>query len=512
MPQQPTLLILDDDPLIVRLLHDCVSRLGHRVLTSQDMPAARAVLTDSDVDVVIADLRMNGRDTLELLDWPEYRRNETDCIYVTGYATTEIAVQAFKRGVFGLIRKPFEVSEVLETVRRCLSRRGQLRDNEVLVGRLTAAKQELEQVVEDRTDELRRAYEQVVKASQQVERLEQLKSQFINIVSHEFNTPLNVIKGYVGLLLSSVFGPLRPEQVEAVRTMEREVDRIVELLGDFVRIQSLEDEHFSFAKEPLDVAPLAHEVVGTITPFVRQRAQQFILNVPDSLPRIVGNARQLSIVIKNLLVNAIRYTRDGGLITFSAQPYALEKRAGVLFLVRDTGVGIPASEYQRVFSKFYEIKDINLHSTGRVEFGSSGLGLGLSIARRIVDNHGGRIWVESEVDSGSRFYFFIPAVAVGDDNAMQAAMLVDEATKDLGTISELRAESEAERQLLEEARLERDRQRALSLDAVPVDDDTDPALPRNPFDRPSTTKILDDPSGLGTPATDRHRQNRPDRE
>lgn len=409
MQHSATLLILDDDPTIRTLLVTALGKDPVRVVATGNLAEAKQKLGEKAVDILISDVRMPGVGELELLESDAFKHSGADCIVITGFSTPEIEIQALQRDVFDLIRKPFGIERIQASVSRCLHQRALKRENRELVERLKRLNQELEQTVGERTRELRDAYEELVAAKAAVERVEHLKTQFINIVSHEFNTPLNVIKGYLHLFFEDVFSKLSAEQAEALRTIDDEVNRVVELLREFLKIYTLENESFDFPKELLDVQALVQETVGKLGPFFTQRKQQFILNVPNDLPQIRANRRQLSIVIENLLVNAIRFTPDSGLITFSAQPRVMHNKLGVLFLTRDTGVGIPETEFERIFQRFYEIRDINRHTTGRIEFGSSGLGLGLAIARKIVEEHGGHIWVESAPDEGSKFYFFIPA-------------------------------------------------------------------------------------------------------
>ena len=423
MTAQPVYLILDDDPSALTFLARCLDDQPGEVRTTTAPEEARKLLAAGDVDLLISDVRLPGLSDLQMLDWPELRQNNTDTILVTGYPDADIAIDAMHRRVFDFLPKPTDPAQLVASVKRCIERRMLRRQNDLLVERLTTLNAELERTVAARTAELRDAYEELVEAKTRVDRLEQNKSQFISIVLHEFNTPLNVIKGYLSLFHDGVFGKLQPDQSDSLRTVEREVDRIGELMREFTTIHTLDSEGWKFQTERINVKPFVRDTVEKLAPFFSSRRHQFILNVPDELPQLEVNPRQLSILIENLLVNAIRFTPDGGLITFSAQPHVRKARLGVLFVTRDTGVGIPKDEYERIFERFYELGDINRHSSGRIGYGQSGLGLGLAIARRIVEAHGGEIWVESVVKEGSRFYFFLPGARkeqAGKDYTMPA--------------------------------------------------------------------------------------------
>ena len=153
-----------------------------------------------------------------------------------------------------------------------------------------------------------------------------------------------------------------------------------------------------------DIGELLEEVAVQIAPFVSQRDQQMSIGVESGLihPRV--DRDYLGQAILNIAMNAVRFTPDGGSVDFSAR----RVEEGVEIEVRDTGIGIAEVDQEKIFSKLVELKDVNSHSSGTAEFNSSGLGLGLSIARGIIEAHGGTIHVESQVGTGSTFRILLP--------------------------------------------------------------------------------------------------------
>ena len=139
-------------------------------------------------------------------------------------------------------------------------------------------------------------------------------------------------------------------------------------------------------------------------PFINKRKQTLILNIPTDLPRVYVNYDQIHLAIFHLVQNAIRFTQDGGTITISAED---NRDKHLTVHVKDTGIGIPASEYEKIFQRFYEVQDIEYHKSAEdeLEFRAGGLGLGLAIAKNIVEAHGGEITVKSKVGEGSDFMF-----------------------------------------------------------------------------------------------------------
>jgi two-component system sensor histidine kinase VicK len=157
---------------------------------------------------------------------------------------------------------------------------------------------------------------------------------------------------------------------------------------------------------PCDVAEILEEVAVHVAPFVTQRDQQLSIGVETGLVHPRADREYLSQAIMNLAMNAVRFTPDGGSIELSAG----RVEGGIEVVVTDTGIGIRDEDQERIFAKLVELKDVNHHSSGTAEFNSSGLGLGLSITRGIVQAHGGTIRVESQMGKGSTFRILLPFI------------------------------------------------------------------------------------------------------
>lgn len=230
----------------------------------------------------------------------------------------------------------------------------------------------------------------------EMRRLERVRRDFVANVSHEFKTPLTAIQGFAETLLG---GALEDEAnrrrfVEIIREHAR---RLARLTDDLLKLSRIEAGKYEVVLQPVNVAALASGCVDTARIKTEPKGLTIATDIPDGLPDVRGDAAQLSEVLQNLLDNAIQYTPAGGRIEVSA---ALQGR-DVVFTVSDTGIGIPESDLERIFERFYRVDAARSREAG-------GTGLGLSIARHIVDSHGGRIWVESAVGQGSRFHFRIP--------------------------------------------------------------------------------------------------------
>jgi two-component system sensor histidine kinase VicK len=193
-------------------------------------------------------------------------------------------------------------------------------------------------------------------------------------------------------------------QREGLSAIRRGTETLTRLARDLTDMSLLDRDRLPAKFAPSDLAEILEEVAVQVAPFVTQREQQLSIGVETGLVHPRVDRDYLSQAILNVVMNAVRYTPDGGSIELSAGRVA----GGIEVAVSDTGIGIREEDQERIFARLVELKDVNLHSSGTAEFNSSGLGLGLSIARGIVEAHGGTIRVESQVGKGSTFRIILP--------------------------------------------------------------------------------------------------------
>jgi two-component system phosphate regulon sensor histidine kinase PhoR len=229
----------------------------------------------------------------------------------------------------------------------------------------------------------------------ELRRLERVRRDFVANVSHEFKTPLTAIQGFAETLLGGALEDQanRKRFVEIIREHAR---RLARLTDDLLKLSRIEAGRLDLESRPVSVAGLVNGCVETARLNAESRGLRIVVELPEGLPPVRGDAVQLDEVLQNLIDNALQYTPSGGRIDVTAYSNGHE----VIFTVADTGIGIPESDLERIFERFYRVDGARSREAG-------GTGLGLSIARHIVDAHGGRIWVESAVGQGSRFRFSI---------------------------------------------------------------------------------------------------------
>jgi signal transduction histidine kinase len=262
--------------------------------------------------------------------------------------------------------------------------------------------------------ELRQAYRALDKANRDLERLDQTKSDFISIASHELRTPLTTIIGYTEMLLKDESIPATMRTM--LQSISKGTHRLHEIMDSMFDIAQIDTRTLQLHLTPVDTAGLIREVSGSLEKSLKERKQSLSINIP-SLPLAKADPHLLKKLFQHLLTNAIKFTPNNGKITVGARVLPTHSselpNGGVEIVFSDTGVGVDPAAQDIIFSKFYQPGDVSKHSTSKTRFKGSGAGLGLALAKGIVEAHGGRIWVESkgydEVNfPGSKFHVVLP--------------------------------------------------------------------------------------------------------
>ncbi len=230
-----------------------------------------------------------------------------------------------------------------------------------------------------------------------LEEHERLRSDFIGSISHELRTPLTAVRAGIGMLDVSASDRLREEECRLLANARRNTERLSLLIDDLLASGQLETGTLRLDQEPLDLRAVVTNAMSAMHPLLEQRDQDLEVDLPEPLP-IKGDARRLEQVLVNLLANANIHTPPGTRITISGRAGADEIR----LMVRDNGPGIPEPEMEAVFSRFH-----------RLDGAAGGSGLGLTIARSIVELHGGQIWAERVPEGGTSFTIVLSRRADG---------------------------------------------------------------------------------------------------
>jgi signal transduction histidine kinase len=227
--------------------------------------------------------------------------------------------------------------------------------------------------------------------------LDRLKSEFLAVVSHELQTPLTAIKGALELVFDDDTGQLSRVQRRFLETIERNSARLVGLVGDLLDLSRLEAGRVELESQPLDTPSLVRGALAGVTNLFEMRGTVVRVDVPDSVPPILGDRRRVEQILTNLLANAAKYAPGGGVVEVAASSV----NGHVALSVADNGPGVPVSERDIVFDKFYRGRDA-------ARRGEAGSGLGLAIVKSLVDLHGGTVRVEDSFPRGARFVVELP--------------------------------------------------------------------------------------------------------
>ena len=261
--------------------------------------------------------------------------------------------------------------------------------------------------LEEKNSRLQDAYDRL-------KELDRLKSNFLATVSHELRTPLTSIIGYSEMLDEGIAGELSAEQGEFVATIREKGKQLLELIKSLLDLSKLESGTTAMRKARTSLAGVLRDVCATLTPAAHKKGVSLVEELTDELPEVWGDAERLRQVFLNLGENAIKFTPEGGWVTFSTAATVMElpgdedahalfrnTQDGIEVRIADTGLGIPEAERDRIFDAFYQIDSSSTREQG-------GTGLGLSIVRRLVEAHDGLVRVEANEPQGTVLVVCLP--------------------------------------------------------------------------------------------------------
>jgi two-component system phosphate regulon sensor histidine kinase PhoR len=230
----------------------------------------------------------------------------------------------------------------------------------------------------------------------ELRKLERVRRDFVANVSHEFKTPLTAIQGFAETLLAGAIDDPQ-NRLRFLEIILEHSRRLARLTDDLLKLSKMDADRLELEIRRLSVSQFVESCIETTQRPAAEKNLRISVNLQQPIPDIAADRRRLAEVLQNLLDNAMQYTPPGGQIIVSASA----DNAEVTFTVSDTGIGIPRADQSRIFERFYRVDVARSREVG-------GTGLGLSISKHLVEVHGGRIWVESEVGQGSRFHFTVP--------------------------------------------------------------------------------------------------------
>lgn len=395
------ILVADDEPSVAITLQAILEQEGHTVHAATSAAEARRLIGSSPLDVALLDLRLDDADGIEILEELRERQPECMAIMLTGYASLETAIRAIRFGAYDYLMKPCDLDELKLTIARALERvvmsralRDRVAELETANIRISAFADELQTRVEEATAELNEKVEELTRAKQALEAAQREREQFISMVAHELAQPLTNINGYAQML--SRPGLSTEARERAHTSIAAGTRRLTRLVQDLVDATRLATGSFQLKLGACDLVQIVTEQVEAARLGAQGRAIILGAAAIDSASLICDRDR-ITQVISNLVGNALKYAPSG--------PVRVRVAADggeAMVSVSDEGPGIPSDRLEMIFEPYVRLTAAQGSRTPQ------GSGLGLYIARRIVEAHGGRIWAESVPGQGATFLVRLP--------------------------------------------------------------------------------------------------------
>jgi len=398
------ILIAEDELGIRTALTMLLEEEGYEITTVKDGEQAIEAIRAEHFDLVISDIRMPGMNGLQLLEEIRKLPAAPEIVIITAYGSIETAIQALKNGARDFLIKPFS--------------------NELL--KMTVA----------RTLKLRELSEE----NKKLRELERMKKEFITMLAHELRTPLTAIKGYLKLVLSGMAGELEALQKDYLGVVNMNSDKLQNIINKMIDMGHLETSEFSLELANTNTLSVIWEAIAEVQEAYEKKHLKMEVNLAASLRPIMVDPSRMKQIITFLLDNAIAYSQPYHRIWLTVDRWKgvesirqqdlpmsyvdltdLEAIDYLEISIKDEGPGIPKDKLSRIFEKFYQVENLYTRQVG-------GLGIGLSLCKKLVELMGGKIWALSREGEGSTFSFILPwrqGLEKNEDNTTETEAPVD---------------------------------------------------------------------------------------
>jgi signal transduction histidine kinase len=355
------ILIVDDIPENLQVVASTLEPEGYQLRFAEDGESALEAAAEETIDLILLDIMMPGMDGFEvcqrLKSNPE--THEIPIIFITAKADNESTVKGFRAGGVDYVTKPFQVEELRARVGTHL----RLRQREI-----------------------------------ELEELNQAKDRFLSVLSHDLKIPMRGINGFLGVMQEQFEQMSIAELRENLRLLSQAADNFTNMVQNMLGYSSIQSGLAAFRPDELELNPILEEVVSMFAVDGEQKGIEWLVEA-DRDSRVFADLEMTQSVLRNLVANAVKYSDENGVIRLSA----VADDADVIISVEDEGCGISEDNLTNLFELDRDVKEIG----ARGEIAS---GMGLVLARECVERHGGRIWVESDLERGTRVSFTLPSM------------------------------------------------------------------------------------------------------
>lgn len=373
MENTTRILVIDDEAGIRLGCGRVLQPQGFQVDTADNFQEGVRKVQEGAYDLVLLDVMLPDGKGVDLLEPIHAHDAETVAIIITGYATVELAVEAIKKGAYNFISKPFTADQLLITVNQGLEKR------HLSLESLRMRAMEQEKL-------------ELTRARDEAEKLNEFKTSFLLMMAHELRSPLSGAQSLVRTLLKGLAGELKPQQSELLGRIELRLNFLLDMINDILTLASSKTVDTERPLEPVQLVPMLRQIADSFSDEANSQQIALHLDIPAHLHTVLATENGLNTVLRNLIGNAVKYTKNGGSVTVSAR----KASDCIQICVADTGIGIPPEDLPHVFDEFFRAKNAHLEKI-------NGTGLGLSIVKQYVDRFRGEVNVESKVGEGTTF-------------------------------------------------------------------------------------------------------------
>lgn len=362
MSNQANILVIDDEESMRDSCRQVLTKAGYRTQTAENGNVGLQKIREAKPELVLVDLKMPGIGGMELLEKIAEIDPNIISVVITGYATIESAVEAMKRNAYDFLPKPFTPDQLRIVIKRGLERR-----------------------------------KLAVESARLRREKEIMRKNFVTLVTHQLRSPLASVRYYFGAIREGFAGDVTDTQKELIEKATKRLDDLMQLINDWLDMSRIDSGHISVEFKPVALTPVLSEILELIKPLAEARKVKLDMKLGHNLPTVHGHREGLMQAFTNLVSNGINYNREGGTVTVVTR----EQNGGLVVEISDTGIGISQDDLPFIFEEFFRVKTKETCHIG-------GTGLGLPIAKRIIEAHNGRVQASSELGKGTTFSIFLP--------------------------------------------------------------------------------------------------------
>ncbi|MCA9401274.1 MAG: hybrid sensor histidine kinase/response regulator [Candidatus Omnitrophica bacterium] len=378
---KPGLLIVDPDIKTLHALKEFLKDDAYHVVTSVESDPVADIIASHGVKVLMCSEKLSHGSGSALL-----QKIQAEFPHILSLLIIEedelVQAERLEENsiIYGFLVKPCYAHDVRMKIRKAME-----------VSQLSEQNRDLSQTSSSKIKDLEVTYNKI-------RAMYEAQKDFSSTISHELRTPLASIKMAIDIVMSETTGPLSPDQAEFLSKAKTNIDRLKRLINDILDLTRLEAGKLAMNYQPCEVNHLIKEVAGAHEALVKEKGLSLSYHFTDDLPTIPVDIDKISQVLNNLISNAMKFTEKGSI---DIRTVAFEDANHLEICIKDTGIGIAKDDLGKLFRKFQQLGDPSTRKSG-------GSGLGLAICYEIIRQHGGKIWMESELNEGSTVHFILP--------------------------------------------------------------------------------------------------------